>query len=308
MRLSLSKRALVALALSLSFIAGAAAPAQATWMSSDSENRSNLNLGRADLHYIADYPAASQVHNQYFSEKRYLGDGSDKWTCTETWTDQRTYSHRPPDVSINCRTGGERSSGLHQLHYVNSSGNPGNILRSTDINTGGGGLGPDVIVCRVDVRNMWRNSSNCQGTGVDVSDKDGMAWSSFRNINSVNEPEYIDYTAADRLEANQTMFKGDTLAAMNGSHIATMQADGNFVLYNASGTPCWSSGTFVANSRLIMQSDGNLVIYTPSNVPVWSIGISNWHNSTLVMGSDGNLFVWDNAANGASWMTGTWSC
>lgn len=315
MRLSLRNRALVALALSLSLVGLSASPAHATLMSSDSENRSNVNLGRADLHYIADAPLASQVHSQYFAEKRFVGDGSDKWTCTETWTDQRTYSHRPPDVAINCRTGNERTGGLHQLHYVNSSGNPGNILRSSDINSGGGGIGPDVLVCRIDIRNMWRSSSNCQGTGVDLSDKDGMAWSSFRNINNVNEPEYIDMTAVNGIGVQDVgMYKGDALVSPDGMFTATMQSDGNFVIYStSSGSAVWAISSclapgksLVADSHILPQSDGNLVVYTPTNGVVWASANVNscTHGSfgtggAMYMQEDGNLVFY--GSGGALW-------
>src|SRR5438270_1496141 len=48
---------------------------------------------------------------------------------------------------------------------------------------------------------------------------------------------------------------------------ATMQTDGNFVLYDPSGTALWSAGTFGATLAEV-EEDGRLVVYNP----VWSSG------------------------------------
>jgi hypothetical protein len=52
-----------------------------------------------------------------------------------------------------------------------------------------------------------------------------------------------------------------------------MQGDGNFVIYDGSGMPIWSTGT-VGNpgSWLTVQPDGNVVIYTPTapNDSIWA--------------------------------------
>jgi hypothetical protein len=49
-----------------------------------------------------------------------------------------------------------------------------------------------------------------------------------------------------------------------------MQGDGNLVVYDASATPLWMSGTAAnASARLVLQSDGNLVVYAADGRPVW---------------------------------------
>jgi hypothetical protein len=51
---------------------------------------------------------------------------------------------------------------------------------------------------------------------------------------------------------------------------AVLQGDGNFVIYNGSGTPVWSSGTINnPGARLYVQDDGNLVIYATDGRPIW---------------------------------------
>jgi hypothetical protein len=64
---------------------------------------------------------------------------------------------------------------------------------------------------------------------------------------------------------------------------ATMQADGNFVLYTASGQavwdfgrgPGWKKSAPVPNSRLVLQNDRNLVIYDPYWRSVWDAGTTS---------------------------------
>ena len=49
-----------------------------------------------------------------------------------------------------------------------------------------------------------------------------------------------------------------------------MQGDGNLVVYDASNTPVWFSGTAGnPGAFLNIQTDGNAVIYTPGLSPVW---------------------------------------
>lgn len=104
--------------------------------------------------------------------------------------------------------------------------------------------------------------------------------------------------------AGQTLSATDQLVAQDGSHRLVMQADGNAVVYTASGRPAWSSNTFVRNSRLVVQTDGNAVIYTPDNRPVWNSGTAGRSTSRLVMQNDGNLVLYG-TDNRATWSTRT---
>jgi hypothetical protein len=59
----------------------------------------------------------------------------------------------------------------------------------------------------------------------------------------------------------------------SGATKATMQIDGNFVLYNSSNQAKWSTGTSGnPGAYLVMQDDGNLVIYTPTGQAKWASG------------------------------------
>lgn len=73
---------------------------------------------------------------------------------------------------------------------------------------------------------------------------------------------------------------GNMLKSSNGSYIAQMQSDGNFVIYNVSGSsaiPKWNTRTHVSyattnttkGSYIRMQQDGNLVVYDSSGKALW---------------------------------------
>ncbi|MBZ5532066.1 MAG: hypothetical protein LAO20_11595 [Acidobacteriia bacterium] len=125
-----------------------------------------------------------------------------------------------------------------------------------------------------------------------------------------------------------------TLPAQNNH--ATMQTDGNFVLYSPTNTVLWSTGTAGTNAPgpIYMQDDGNLVLYlfkwqigtyaAPSPGPFapasCSIGtylmagqrlnanqcISSPHGQyILLMAGDGTFFIYDYAHNVGTWGPGT---
>lgn len=93
--------------------------------------------------------------------------------------------------------------------------------------------------------------------------------------------------------------QNQSIISMSGAYRATMQSDGNFVVYGPSG-PIWSSNTHGdANSRLVMQSDGNVVIYDGSAV-LFATGTSGRGGNRLVMQNDGNLVLYGSSAIWAS--------
>ncbi|MFP3541082.1 bacteriocin, partial [Pseudomonas sp. SIMBA_044] len=50
---------------------------------------------------------------------------------------------------------------------------------------------------------------------------------------------------------------------------ATMQGDGNLVVYSSAGAPLWYSGTSGnPGATTYLQDDGNIVIY--ARIPSWS--------------------------------------
>ena len=79
-------------------------------------------------------------------------------------------------------------------------------------------------------------------------------------------------------DGNLVLYQGSTAlwsanTAGKGGVNAYMQGDGNFVLYNASGTAIWSTGTAGnPGATLSVQNDGNAVIYSTSGKGLWSTG------------------------------------
>jgi hypothetical protein len=79
------------------------------------------------------------------------------------------------------------------------------------------------------------------------------------------------------LESNQSLSAGDSLISDNGCFRATMQDDGNFVIYQATESgedPIWASGVWPGTRngpyRAVMQDDGNFVIYQKNRRPLWT--------------------------------------
>jgi hypothetical protein len=104
-------------------------------------------------------------------------------------------------------------------------------------------------------------------------------------------------TTIDTLHENESLFQEHLLVSANGAYAASMQPDGNFVVYNISSgswVPTWSTGTFGQNGAyIIMQPDGNLVMYR-NGAPIWNTGTFSNGKNFLVMQNDGNLVLYSN--------------
>lgn len=110
------------------------------------------------------------------------------------------------------------------------------------------------------------------------------------NIDVVAAQESNDQNL--NLASGQSINRGEYLMSASAHTIASLQSDGNFVIYS-DGAPRWNSGTAgTSASRLIMQSDGNLVLYNATGVPLWNTATSGNPGSQAIMQSDGNLVVY----------------
>ncbi|MVN86229.1 hypothetical protein GO986_05570 [Deinococcus sp. HMF7620] len=108
-----------------------------------------------------------------------------------------------------------------------------------------------------------------------------------------------DLTAGEGLMAN-----GDSVLSNNGQYRLAMQADGNLVLYSASGSPrIIPTGTYGKPvHRLIMQSDGNLVIYGTGNQALWATNTSGRAGAWLAIEDGGALVLWHGSQ--VAWRSG----
>lgn len=94
-----------------------------------------------------------------------------------------------------------------------------------------------------------------------------------------------------RVNPGGTVPVGTGIWSPNGAYVATMQRDGNFVVYGKRGA-IWSSRTHRhPRSVLRMQRDGNLVIYQGSR-PLWSSRTQRHPGAYVTMQNDGNLVIY----------------
>ncbi|MFJ9380466.1 protein kinase [Streptomyces sp. NPDC101455] len=84
-----------------------------------------------------------------------------------------------------------------------------------------------------------------------------------------------------------------------------MQADGNLVLYDASGTAHWASQTQGAGNTAAFQADGNLVVYDAQHQALWSSKTQSATGAVLKVLEDGNMVIATDAA--VAWQTNTGS-
>lgn len=97
-----------------------------------------------------------------------------------------------------------------------------------------------------------------------------------------------------KLEAGESLGRGQALVSANGRTKFLFDDDGNLVLYE-DGMMEWSSGTGgVGADRLIMQPDGDLVMYRshPSgDEPIWSSESGGFPGAVLSVGDDGGVVI-----------------
>ena len=126
------------------------------------------------------------------------------------------------------------------------------------------------------------------------------------------------YSLRSWLSTDETLQGGEKLESPNLQYRASMQTDGNFVVYNnSSGKVCWhSNSNGHPGNYAIMQRDGNFVVYG-AGVPVggtpsyFNTGTNGKYGSYIKMQNDGNLVLY-NLQNqpiwATSWITGKLGC
>jgi hypothetical protein len=110
----------------------------------------------------------------------------------------------------------------------------------------------------------------------------------------------------DRLQPNQQLNVGQQLVSNNGLLNLIMQGDGNLVLYRTQfGQALWASNTWGKPvNRAVMQTDGNFVAYEAGGTPRWSSGTWGHAGAWVILQDDGNLVVYD-SANKPLWASNT---
>ena len=94
----------------------------------------------------------------------------------------------------------------------------------------------------------------------------------------------------------QTLYPGQALYSPNGRFQFIYQTHGNLVLYDSGDAAwainCWPECRDVGvPGRATMQTDGNFVVYDAYNAPVFHTWTFGHDGSYLTIGDDGSLAV-----------------
>ena len=93
----------------------------------------------------------------------------------------------------------------------------------------------------------------------------------------------------DTLLEGQQLAPGQSLRTRTSTYTATMQTDGNFVVYDAARRPVWSSRTRIAGSHMEVTATGDVRVVAPDGSQQWHSGTTGPGVERLVLGTDGVL-------------------
>jgi hypothetical protein len=121
-------------------------------------------------------------------------------------------------------------------------------------------------------------------------------------VNSIS-----NYEKVSALTVNQSLTVDSQLISNNGQYQLVLQTDGNLVLYRFSDQhPLWASNTQGKGAKTAtMQADGNFVIYNSNKNPLWSSETKGKGGVTLVLQDDGNLVIYKQDGTTAVWASNT---
>jgi hypothetical protein len=183
------------------------------------------------------------------------------------------------------------------------------------------GLLPDMVA---DMMNVGVTAQQLQPLFASAQAYINM-WSKVYNNAPVTTASISTGTGAASPFSSAGLAQGQEMDSPNGRFRATMQTDGNFVIYDR-GSAIWATGTQGTGRppyRLAVQPDGNLVIYGSSAndvslggygvctansacIATWATGTQGSGSApyTLKMQDDGNLVLYDSTSR-AVWASNT---
>jgi hypothetical protein len=100
-----------------------------------------------------------------------------------------------------------------------------------------------------------------------------------------------------------------TKALLRGNSVQTnrttlsMKLDGNLAIIDENGVTRWTSGTAGPGNQATFQSDGNFVVYDASARPLWSSRTDHHNGAVLVLQANGDVCVVDHGVS--VWCAGT---
>lgn len=94
------------------------------------------------------------------------------------------------------------------------------------------------------------------------------------------------------LDPPVSLIANESVHSLDGNYRLNMQGDGNLVEYGPGGA-MWASCTEIRpGSIATMQSDGNFVVYDSGHVARWSTGTNGHSGSVLQVQTDGNWIIY----------------
>ncbi|MCK0092637.1 LysM peptidoglycan-binding domain-containing protein [Rhodococcus sp. F64268] len=94
------------------------------------------------------------------------------------------------------------------------------------------------------------------------------------------------------LNSGQSLSVGQELKSDNGKYTLVLQQDGNLVL-SEDGKAVWAAGTDGSGTvRATVQEDGNFVLYKDDNSPVWASETSGNSGVRLTVQDDRNVVLY----------------
>lgn len=100
------------------------------------------------------------------------------------------------------------------------------------------------------------------------------------------------------------LLPGEAALSADGRFLLVLQHDGNLILYDGGMTPLWASQTAgSAATNATMQSDGNFVVYRGTTA-LFATGTQGNPGARLVVQNDGNVVVYS-SADQPLWFTNT---
>ena len=157
-------------------------------------------------------------------------------------------------------------------------------------------------------------SSQCSGTNevCDTATHDCVCSSGFErcagacvNSQSVECLPFDSPTECGQMGPNQGLRQPQSLYSCDGRFRLSIQDDGKLVL-DKTGQVLWSSPASVtAAAAAVMQADGNFVLYDASSMPLWYSDTAGSAGAVIRLQDDGNLVIYAKD-DSVLWSTDTW--
>jgi len=165
------------------------------------------------------------------------------------------------------------------------------------------------VISSPDNTALWstQTSGTTIDTGLLQPDGNFVLYSQIWSVGTYVAPSgvFIPYDScriADELLAGQTLASNSCIESQSGQYMVLMQSDGNFFIYNRStGVVTWAANTYGHPGAYgVMQTDGDFVIYSASGTFLWHSGTSGQGGKILRIINDGRLIIYKDF-----WQSGT---